>query len=312
MIENLSSLPPLLSPLISAKVIADSIGDEGVRLTTMELVYPRMIHSELMTHRVFSRNASSSRAIPSKRAMEMIRENPALPYSWRMNERGMQGYTHAPTQVAHEAQALWLASMGCAIEFAEKLDELGLHKQIVNRITEPYAHIKVVLTSVYWDNWNALRNSPMADPTIEALAVAIWDAREASEPTYLYMGEWHLPYIEDHELQQYAEMAAFVKGPDGARAVALDVARKVSTARCARVSYNNHDGQRASVDKEFELYERLVGAHPRHASPAEHQATPDFRDSEEEWMNPALHGNLHGWIQHRKTIPFEHLDVLVT
>lgn len=303
------NFPTLLSPLISAKVIADSIGTEGVRLTTMELVYPRFIHAELMTHRVFSRNASSSRAIPVKRMLDMIREHPALPYSWRMNERGMQGYTRAPADVAHEAQALWLASMGSALAFAEKLNALGLHKQIVNRVVEPYAHIKVVVTSVYWENWNELRNSVLADPTIEALAKAIWEAREASEPQHLFGGEWHLPYIEPEEFEQYLETAALFNGRSDAHAVAVNVALKVSTARCARVSYNNHDGKRAPIEKEFELYDRLVGSHPRHASPAEHQATPDLRDSKEEWIKPSLHGNLHGWVQHRKMIDDENLDL---
>lgn len=308
----------LISPLISAKVIADSVSMEDVRLTTMELVYPRFIHAELMTHRVFSRNASSSRAIPVKRMLQMIRENPAVPFSWRMNQPGMQGYEHASIEVATQGQALWLEAMENAISTAEKLDALGLHKQIVNRVTEPFAHIKVVLTSVYWENWNHLRNSHYADPTIEALAIAIWEAREASEPDQLTHGEWHLPYVTLEEYEQYYQTALLFNGPDIADYVATEVAKKVSTARCARVSYNNFDGKRAPIEKEFDLYDKLVGSHPRHASPAEHQATPDARvwfpgsDQEtERWCNPERHGNLHGWIQHRKEIEGENLDTLI-
>ena len=142
------TLTHLLSPLIKAEVLADSISPDNVRLTTLGLVYPRFIHSELMTHRVFSRNASSSRAIPTKRALRMIQENPAVPASWRMNQPGMQGYEVASEEVALSAQAIWLSAMEAANYHAMQMDALGIHKQVVNRITEPFSHIKVVLTSV--------------------------------------------------------------------------------------------------------------------------------------------------------------------
>lgn len=284
--------PPLISPLISAKVLADSISPEGMRLTTMELVYPRFVHAELMTHRVFSRNASSSRAIPVKRALQMIRDNPAVPVSWRMNQAGMQGYEVATDAVAHEAQGIWLTAMASAIDAAEKLDALGLHKQIVNRITEPFSHIKVVLTSVWWDNWDGLRNHHMAEPTIEALAIKIAEARAASTPTLLQNGEWHLPYITDEDRGTHD----------------VDTLIKVSAARCARVSYNNHDGKKATLEKEIELHDALLVAQPIHASPAEHQATPDFLNVRGKYTNPHRHGNLYGWQQYRKFLENETMD----
>ena len=289
--------PTLLSPLISATVLADSFSPAGVRLTTMELVYPRFIHSELMTHRVFSRNASSSRAIPTKRAIRMIREHPAVPASWRMNQPGMQGYEVASDEVIAKAQGIWIEAMEAAIIYAEAMDELGIHKQVVNRITEPYAHIKVVLTSVYWDNWNGLRNHVMADPTIAALAEAIWAAREASDPTRLAMGEWHLPYVTQAELAVHG----------------IHTAKKISAARCARVSYNNHDGSKTKVEDDVALHDRLLVDQPIHASPAEHQATPDMiykvtLESRPVWEKPHLHGNLPGFIQYRKTLPGENMD----
>lgn len=289
--------PTLLSPLISATILADSISPAGIRLTTMELIYPRFIHSELMTHRVFSRNASSSRAIPTKRAIQMIRNNPSVPASWRMNQPGMQGYVVAPLAVALAAQDVWLRAMESAISYAEEMDALGIHKQVVNRLTEPFSHIKVVLTSVYWDNWDGLRNHHAADPTIEALAKAVHEARANSTPVLLQPGEWHLPYITAEERTKYH----------------TGVLRKFSAARCARVSYNNHDGSKTDPEKDIALHDALLIEQPIHASPAEHQATPDelntkFGGMGGRWANPNLHGNLTGWVQYRKTLPNENLD----
>ena len=286
----------LLSPLIQATILADSISEAGIRLTTMELVYPRFIHSELMTHRVFSRNASSSRAIPTKRAIKMIRENPAVPASWRMNQAGMQGYEVAPDHIAEAAQKIWLLAMEEAIERAEEMDALGIHKQVVNRITEPFAHIKVVVTSVYWENWFGLRDHPAADPTIAALAAEMRAAYDASEPKLLKRGEWHLPYVTDQELA--------IRG--------VNLCKKISAARCARTSYNNHDGSKTTVEGDLDLHDRLLIDKPIHASPAEHQATPDFRvNARGMWLNPDKHGNLHGWQQYRKFLESENIDTLV-
>lgn len=285
----------ILSPLISATILADSLSPAGVRLTTMELVYPRFIHSELMTHRVFSRNASSSRAIPTKRAIKMIRDNPAVPASWRLDQRGMQGYEVASPEITALAQEVWLEAMESAIRHAEAMDALGIHKQVVNRITEPFSHIKVVLTSVYWENWDGLRRHHAADPTICALAEAIHEARTNSTPQLLQPGEWHLPYISREELAIHG----------------VNLCRKISTARCARVSYNNHDGTKTTPDADLKLHDMLLVDQPVHASPAEHQATPDTKDVHGYWQ-PHLHGNLTGWVQYRKTLPNENMDASLT
>lgn len=294
MVDSIPADYALLSPLISAKVLADSITAEGVRLTTMELVYPRIILAELNTHRVFSKNSASSRAIPWKRMKQMLRDNPALPASWRMNQAGMQGYEIADHAVAQNAQNIWLSAMESAIQHADELDKLGLHKQIVNRLVEPFCHMKTVMTGVYWENFNVLRNHHMADPTIAALAEAVHTAREASTPKLLKKGEWHLPYITAKD-----------KADDVMELV------KVSAARCARTSYNNMEGKRSSFEEDVQLHDRLLVDQPIHASPAEHQATPDEKYPCGTWANPHRHGNVAGWVQYRKMLANENMDSLV-
>ena len=77
--------------MISVKVIADSISAHTKqRITTLELEYPRFIHAELMTHRVFSRNSSSSRAIPIQTMINHIKATTAIPIHWGKNQSGMQ------------------------------------------------------------------------------------------------------------------------------------------------------------------------------------------------------------------------------
>lgn len=309
----MTEYPTLISPLISATMLADSISREGVRLCTLELVYPRMILAEFNTHRVLSKNSASSRAIPTKRMIQMIMDNPAVPASWRMNQAGMQGYEVASEEVARQAQYIWLEAMIDAIHHAEALDKLGLHKQIVNRLTEPFAHMKTVVTGVYWDNFLGLRDHHMADPTIEALAKAVRAARDGSTPKLLQPGEWHLPYITDSDQEAIMAIAAEAHyHEDTINQVAIDLCRKVSAARCARTSYNNMAGKRSSIEEDIALHDRLLVDQPIHASPAEHQATPDARVNKRGmWMNPERHGNLPGWIQYRKTLENENMDILV-
>lgn len=302
---------------IEAKIIADSISPAGIRLTTFQLRYPRFIHAELMTHRVFSRNASSSRAIPVEKMIEDLRRDPAMPIYWGSNKPGMQAGDELPEEEDYKgftlrpramAQSQWLEAMHEAIAQAEGLIELGLHKQIANRILEPWAHINVVLTATDYENFYTLRRHKDAQPEIKELADKMWEAQQESTPKLLQPGQWHLPYVttEDWNGDQW----------DTGTPV-LDYLKKVSVARCARVSYLTHDGRKTTVEEDLKLFERLVGSQPLHASPAEHQATPDTRERPEwdldrictehqfEWENPEQHGNLRGWIQYRKTLDGE-------
>ena len=277
---------------ISAKVIADSTSPDGIRLTTMQLRYPRLIHTEFMTHRLFSRNASSSRAIPVKRMIEDLIRDPAMPIHWGSNKPGMQAGDELTGRERRLVEEVWLEGMEEAIKTAEALRAMGLHKQIANRILEPWAHINVVVTATDWANFFALRRHPDAQPEIKALADAMWGAMEESYPLGKLITEWHLPYVKDEELIEHD----------------VEVTRKISVARCARVSYLTHDGRQTTVEEDLQLYDRLLGSQPMHASPAEHQATPDRLlnpDWPNGWAKSSLHGNLRGWIQFRKTLSGE-------
>jgi thymidylate synthase ThyX len=327
---------------IEAKVIADSIGPKTRRLTTFQLRYPRFIHAEFMTHRQFSRNASSSRAIPVEKQIEMLLKETAMPIHWGKNQRGMQADTendamvHVPAltveygdergEDAHKyrkttwpvsAESAWLEARDRAVEIARGFVEAGYHKQVVNRILEPFAHISVVVTSTQYDNFFSLRRHPDAQPEIKALADAMYVAMEGSTPQQLQAGQWHLPYIreEDRYVLRTMDVSPLVERglmPDDG-ASEEDILVRASVARCARVSYLTHDGKTPSMEADLDLYDRLVGMVPLHASPAEHQATPDVpiwnSAGLADWQSLHLHGNLQGgWIQYRKTLPNECYD----
>ncbi|ARK07443.1 FAD-dependent thymidylate synthase [Sphingobium phage Lacusarx] len=303
--------------MFTANILTDSIGVDAPRLTSMELVYPFFIHGEFMTHRVFSRNASSSRAIPVQRMIAAIRANPAMPAEWRMNEAGMQGWTKATAEVEAELVGIWLEAMEDAIRHAERMDRLKAHKQHINRVVEPFKHMRVVVTGTDWDNFYGLRDHPDADPSMQALAKAIIAAREASTPTLLGLGDWHLPYIlpeDEDRIAHYLRTASMDELRSlglitNAGAPVIEVKKKVSAARCARTSYRTHSGEATDIVKDIMLYNKLVGAAPIHASPVEHQATPDsYLTKGKRWMNPQLHGNLRGWNQNRKFLPGENLQ----
>lgn len=297
---------------ISAKVVEDSCHISGShRITTLELRYPRCIHAEVMTHRVFSRNASSSRAIPVKRLIQDVLDDPFVPRYWGSNKPGMRAGEELdedvlvwanredwmdPRLVIHRAayrrDDAWLKTMHLAVDAARGFAEAGYHKQIVNRLLEPFSHISVLVTSTEWDNFFTLRDHGAAEPHIRDLAREMRGALARSEPRSLGHGEWHLPYVKLHERIGHED---------------LSLPLKLSVARCARVSYLRHDGENPSLEDDVGLYDRLISERPPHASPLEHQATPDskfpqFHTRHGEWASPQFHGNFVGWVQHRKVV----------
>lgn len=292
---------------ITAKVICDSQPKTGTRITTLELEYPRFIHSEFMTHRMFSRNASSSRAIPIMKMIQAVIDNPAMPIHWGKNQAGMQAREQLEDRYQLQAQLLWLAARDSAVEHAKTMMALGAHKQIVNRILEPFTHIRVIVTATNFANFFALRDHEDAQPEIRELAVAMKKAIEESTPQLLGIGEWHLPYLDEEDLKNIREHLKEnnITRHDPAQHQIWMMACAVSAARCARVSYLTHDGERPTLQKDLELYRHLVNANPPHMSPCEHQATPDIHDMHEGWHRLELQANFSGWVQFRHLIKDE-------
>ena len=293
---------------ITAKVICDSICKQSkIRITTLELEYPRFIHSEFMTHRVFSRNASSSRAIPVAKVIQAVIDNPAMPIHWGKNQSGMQAHEELDDSGKESVERLWIDARDCAVQLAKEMSEVGAHKQIVNRILEPFTHIKVIVTATDYANFFALRDHEDAQPEIRELAVAMKKAIEESTPQLLGIGEWHLPYLDEEDLKNIYEHLKenSITRHDPAQHQIWMMACAVSAARCARVSYLTHDGERPTLEKDLELYRHLVNANPPHMSPCEHQASPNCYGKVDELDYPITHSNFRGWVQFRHLIKDE-------
>lgn len=258
---------------IEAKIVLDSIAPNGVRLTTFELTYPRIIHSELMTHRVFSRNAASSRAIPTKKKIERIKTDMAKPVQWGSNKPGMQAGPPLSEEQQRWAETSWYDACQDALAHAASLEAIGCHKQVPNRLLEPFEHITTVLSSTKYGNHETLRTAvdengdPLPDPTYYELAVKMKAAREASQPRQLNLGQWHLPYVTEQDLQGLEASDPFDCVLPQDRLILL---KKISVGRCARVSYLRQG--EGDLKANIELHDRL--AKSGHWSPFEHQATP--------------------------------------
>lgn len=298
--------------MIEAEVICDSISEQQRhRLTTFKLRYPKFIHGEFMTHRVLSRNASSSRAVPTKKLLEEVRSDHlrAGPVFWGRNQPGMQAAEELsdvdPNFSRSMAKEAWKQAALSACRYAQHLVEEGAHKQIVNRLLEPFSHINVVATATEWQNFFGLRLHKDAQPEMRRLAVTMWEALKTSKPKLLKPGQWHLPFVDEETKDEAFFHDQQWKISSGVKLI------KVSVARCARVSYESFEsGKRSTVEEDLKLYERLLGDQPLHASPAEHQATPDelvearYENNSVNliWADRGQWGNFVGWRQYRKMI----------
>lgn len=279
--------------MIKAEIIADSEGPSGVRLTTFVLTYPRFIHSEFMTHRMISKNAASSRAIPCKKMRAAVLKEPAMPCSFSQNKAGMQAAGDISPRKQKIATFLWCAAGVTMCGFHWALEKLGVHKQHANRVLEPWLHMTVIATATDWDNFFGLRCHPMAQPEFQELAYKMHNEYKFSLVRKLKAGQWHLPYVDEREVET-EDLEHSIEPRQGP----MGYIRK-SVARCARVSFLTHGGGRPTFLEDFQLYDRLLGSAPIHASPAEHQAKAT--------SSKKYSGNLKGWIQFRKTLKGENI-----
>ena len=238
---------------IYANILEDSIGVDGERLTTLEICLPKCLLAEFNTHRVFSRNFSSSRAIPVNRVNAI--ENVFIPLMYGENQSGMQA-KDVEIEGAEEAHKIWMDAIEYCRNAAKRLNELKLHKQWANRVTDWSAMAVGVVSATEFGNFFNLRDHRDAQPEMALLAVKARTAMENSTPKKLSFGEWHLPYITD----------------DDRAAFPMEDLIRISAARCCRVSYLNHDGKKSTYADDMTLFNRLAGSFPPHMSPLEHQA----------------------------------------
>ena len=265
--------------MIRAKVIADSINPDGVRITTVEGVFNRYLLAEFNTHRVFSRNSASSRAIPVEKVMRQVWSDPALPIHWGANQKGMQARDQLSGWRRWLARRLFLMARIPTLIIVWMLTKVKLHKQVANRLLEPWVWHTIVFTATEWENFFKLRLHPDAQPEFQEFARCCRVALHESTPRQLKWGEWHLPYVS------YVEgylIAGDTEGPDPFK----NGPAKVSAACCARVSYNRAYAK--SIAEDLVMCNRLESS--GHWSPFEHPACAER----------GRFGNFEGWKQLRK------------
>lgn len=270
---------------ITAKVVCDSVTEQGIRLTTFEIEYPRFIHGEMMTHRMLSKNSSSSRAIPIQKMLDQIESNMAIPIYWGKNKSGMQAVEEVSKFDEAKSVLNWERSYNYVKDRVENMVEIGLHKQVPNRLTEPFQMMKVVITGTDWDNFFNLRIHPDAQPEICMLAYKMYKAMQESKPIELKVGEWHLPYVDKYDIPvTYSDQGGYEYetgyhtfyydsevGHTCEQVLTLEQAIKLSAASCASVSYRTEG---MTLEKAEKIFDMLIKAEVIHASPFEHLATP--------------------------------------
>lgn len=290
---------------ISAEIVADSRSAvDGTRITTFVIEYPRFILSELNTHRMFSRNSASSRAIPINRVIQQIQENCAMPVAWGANQAGMQAEKECDNLVSLydveygwnniTAQDAWKEAAEQAIKYAEAFSDAGYHKQIANRLLEPFQMMRTIVTSTDFENFFHLRCHKDADPTIQELARCMKEAYQESEGEGLVelldVGEWHTPFVHHYRgIDGLGEVGLSyglsvwdeeIEGWKLDQELTLEEALKVSSSCCAQVSFRKLD---TSLEKALSIYDKLVNSKPVHASALEHCATPIIK--KEAWVS---------------------------
>lgn len=308
------------------QVVSDSISPSGSRLASILMSFPREILPEVLTHTILSKNTTSSRAIPFPTMLKQLLGDPAaglapdlyVPPHFGANQKGMQAKAEVSESDRIEAERIWRAAAMDAIRNAGELYKLGVHKQVVNRIIEPYTWTTQLLTGTQWANFFALRTDEDAHPAFQIVAKAAFVAMKRSVPKRLDYHEWHLPFIVKADR---FTASAVLSGNHGSRIrdESFDVIRSVfnsgihanqvdqllcvwSSARCARLTFRLFDGKPTTPADELATWAKLNGR-LKHASPLGHQAAPLHPALEAQ--RPDLKSNLSGWLQFRKLVPNE-------
>lgn len=305
----------------NARILADSRGPSGHRITSAEVTMPRIVLAEFNTHRVFSRNSASSRAIPIEKMLGFVQEDPFIPEKWPKNGKGMQADGWLEDTAAELARAFWLDGRDHTVSIVKGMERNGVHKQITNRLLEPFLFHTIIVTATEWENAYGLRRDRAAQPEIRKGFDMLFELYETSQPIDLDYGQWHLPLVRGNDHGKLLEEGFST----------MDVA-KISCGRCGRISYLTHEGLRdpkadvAIVDSKFLAF--------GHMSPLEHAARPMYPDELEMFHQKGIKvvnadgdlrvvpdedkdlyfcGNVQGFIQYRKLIPgedvFQHMNL---
>lgn len=322
---------------IRVEVVLDSINGSGNRLTTFLVDHPRIVHAEELKHRMFSYSAASSRAIPAAKMAEQLT---GMPVSFGKNQSGMQAGEDHNEPVCFDGAALtperaWDAAKQMAVKVSQAFAEAGYHKQVYNRLTEPFQMIRVLITATETDNFFWLRNDKAADPTLAEQARCMYEAMQQSVPQVLKPGQWHLPFmdfyqeqlsVDENDVATYGTQVFYVADFEP---ITLENAIKVSCARCAATSFRNEN---YGLEKSLQVYDRLVNGEKVHAGALEHCGTPmtkrvfnmgthmkrsdyiNIPNDTSSWQPGISHadrernlwsGNFKGFIQYRKLVPNE-------
>ena len=288
---------------ISAKIICDSVSSvTNQRITTFEMEYPRFILSQMNTHRVHSKSTASSRAIPINVKCEQLLTNGTYPIHWGKNKSGMQAVEEIDDNLKQSAIEIWDNAKLSAIKYAKELQELGVHKQISNRLLEPFETVKTLVTATSFDNFFNLRCHSDAQPEIKALADKMYEEYIKSEPMVINYGEWHTPYVQRIRDKLNGTLHYYIDGEE----IDTETAIKISCSCSAQVSYRKND---TSIEKAVKIFDKLVNATPVHSSAFEHNATPiDIMKTEQgithfDINDVPYSGNFANWVQYRHLIP---------
>ena len=250
---------------MEVKVLLDSVNPyTNVRLTTLHCVYPQFIHQQVLTHRMFSRNSSSLRAISFDRADS---EFDTVYPTWTLEKKGMQGPLVEDFKTKLMADCIVDEMDNFVSSRCARLEELGIHHQDINNYLRPFQNIHTVITATDFENFFQQRLHESTKPDMQRLAQLIYDALEESKPEETI---WHTPLISDLLESTYTNKQ-------------LEL---ISAARLARISYFKWQDD---PQKDLELAKKLI--ENNHPSPFEHIA---FAQQDNEY-----YGNFKSWKQLR-------------
>lgn len=252
------------------KIVEHTVSQLGNDIVTFEIRLPKQYVAEFNTHKnEIERNSASSRAVPITTVINRVKDDPAIPFEWRYNAKGMQGGNFMSMEDSKEGDKIWLEARDAMIGYVEKLQAINADKQRVNRLLEPWMWTIIVCTmtgsgGIGVPNFFGLRDSEQAQPEFRIIAHEMHELYHYSLPN---LAEWHLPYVTQEERKE------------------LDVfdCALISSTRCGRVTYYKQ-GETKTFSEEIERAYSFFNQ--RHFSPLRHAC----RAGEDEW-----YGNFFGW-----------------